>query len=63
MGLTTKIDQMQKVIDGLSVVKSPVIVVGGLSSLGSFEEAETWIKAKLIEIGAPPVLNIWTNGK
>ena len=61
--MTSKIDQMQKTIDGLSVVKTLVIVVGGLSSLGSLEGVETWIKAKLIEIGAPPVLNIWIYGK
>ena len=63
VGMTSKIDQMQKVIDGLSVVKTPVIVVEGLASLSSLEGVELWIKANLIEIGAPPVLNIWIYGK
>ena len=47
----------------MSPIQKPVIVVGGLSSLGSFEAAEKWIKIKLTELGAPPVLDIWIYGE
>lgn len=60
--VTVKIVQMQKKIDDLSVVQKPVVVIGGLSSLESFENAEKWIKTKLDELGAPPVLNTWVYG-
>ena len=37
-------------------------MVGGLSSLGSFEEAKKWIKSKLSDLGAPSILDVWIYG-
>ena len=60
--VSATITKMQKQIEGLLVIQKPVIVVGGLSSLGSFEEAKKWIKSKLSDLGAPSILDVWIYG-
>ena len=44
-----------------SVQKTSTAVFGGLSSLGSMENAKTWLKQKLSEVGSPMPVDIYCN--
>ena len=45
-----------------SVQKTPTAVFGGLASLGSMQNAITWLKQKLSEVGAPTPVDVYFNG-